>query len=64
MQGRKQTRVLYHTGTLENEDVEEYREGSYIDKPVLDNIKELETALQDTKQVSYANIYNSKLVEI
>lgn len=58
MQGKKQIRDFY------NADVEQYSEQNYMDKSVLDNIKELETALHDTKRVSCANIYSSKFLEI
>ncbi|CBI31923.3 unnamed protein product, partial [Vitis vinifera] len=56
--GKKQIRDFY------NADVEQYSEQNYMDKSVLDNIKELETALHDTKRVSCANIYSSKFLEI
>ncbi|XP_002266497.2 phosphatidylinositol/phosphatidylcholine transfer protein SFH11 isoform X2 [Vitis vinifera] len=42
--GKKQIRDFY------NADVEQYSEQNYMDKSVLDNIKELETALHDTKR--------------
>ncbi|RVX15365.1 Phosphatidylinositol/phosphatidylcholine transfer protein SFH11 [Vitis vinifera] len=41
---KKQIRDFY------NADVEQYSEQNYMDKSVLDNIKELETALHDTKR--------------